>query len=77
MAHGTWNVDVHGVLGLKKRKVNRMATEVNHCKCGSYDEWETCDSKGVYMEPSINWNGHYRCMNCNNVEQLVNEKEGE
>jgi len=54
-----------------------MATEVNHCKCGSYDEWETCDSKGVYMEPDINWNGHYRCMNCNNVEQLVNEKEGE
>ena len=24
MAHGTWNVDVHGVLGLKKRKVNSM-----------------------------------------------------
>ena len=50
-----------------------MQTEVNYCKCGSYDEWETCDSKGVYMEPNINWNGHYRCMNCNNVEQLVED----
>ena len=50
-----------------------MQTEVNYCKCGSYDEWETCDSKGVYMEPNINWNGHYRCMNCNDVKQLVED----
>ncbi len=54
-----------------------MQTEVNYCKCKSYDEWVTSTSKGLPMEPNINWNGHYRCMNCNNVEQLVNEKEGE
>ena len=50
-----------------------MQTEVNYCKCGSYDEWETSNSKGVPMEPDINWNGHYRCMNCNDVKQLVED----
>ena len=48
-------------------------TEVNYCSCGSYDEWETCDPTGAFIEPDLKWDGHYRCMNCGNIENLVRE----
>jgi len=45
--------------------------EVNKCKCGSYDEWQPCSPDGVEMEPDMSWNGFYICMNCGNVELLI------
>ena len=49
----------------------RDELEVNYCDCGSYDEWQPSDTNGTEVEPDIHWSGHYKCMNCGNVELLV------
>ena len=45
--------------------------EVNYCSCGSYDEWETCDSIGALIDPNLKWDGHYLCMNCGSIENMA------
>jgi hypothetical protein len=47
------------------------------CKCGNttyLDGFETCNNQGQIVEPDTSWEGHYKCMTCN---QIYIEKEVE
>lgn len=40
------------------------------CICGNNPErdgFDPCDTEGKYMEPDINWKGHYICTACGRI----------